>query len=146
MPLVIGKNAATVTGMTNVAALDSLIRITGPALVDRLNAGVKASAFSGLASAIDVSVETLASFLGLSARTIRTRKVLSADETERAFRAYRVLVRAREVLESEQGAREWLRTPQRALGDRVPLALIERDVGAQEVLNVLAAIEDGGYL
>jgi len=130
----------------SIAALDSLARFTGPALVDRLNEGVKATVFSSLAAAIDVPAAALAEALGLSARTLRNRDRLTADETERTYRAYRVLVRAREVLGSDADARAWLRTPQRALGGRVPLSLLLRDVGAEEVLNVLGAIEDGGYL
>ena len=34
----------------------------------------------------------------------------------------------------------------RRWGERKPLDLLVRDVGAEETLNVLAAIEDGGYL
>lgn len=130
----------------SIAALDSLARVSGPALVDRLNVGVKASVFASLAAAIDVPAASLAKALGLSARTLRNRERLTADETERAYRAYRVLVRASEVLGSEEGAREWMRTPQPALGGRTPLSMLVRDVGAQEVLNTLGAIEDGGYL
>lgn len=129
-----------------LAVLDSLTHVSGPALVDRLNAGVKADVFGRLAAAIDVSSERLAAALGLSARTIRNRRLLSADETERVFRAYRVLQRSRQVFESDEVARGWMVTPQRALGERAPLSLLVRDVGTDEVLNVLDAIEDGGYL
>ena len=66
--------------------------------------------------------------------------------TAEAERSYRVMMRAREVFLNEAGAWEWLRTPQRALGGCVPLELITSDDGAQDVINVLAAIEDGGYL
>lgn len=129
-----------------LAVLDNLTRATGPTLVDKLNAGVKADVFGRLAEAINVPTAALAAALGLSPRTIRNRKILSADETERAFRAYRVLIRARQVLEDDESARAWMVTPQRALGERTPLSLLVRDVGADEVMNVLNAIEDGGYL
>ncbi len=131
----------------NIAVFDSMYRATGPALVDRLNAGVRASAFRSLAGAIDVSAEALATCLGLSPRTLRNRQgLLTADETERSFRAYRVFVRAREVFAGEIQARAWMNTPQRVLGNRTPLSMLVRDVGANEVLSVLGAIEDGGYL
>lgn len=130
----------------SIAALASLSRFSGAALVDRINAGLKVDVFADLARALDLSVHALAVTLGLSSRTLRNRLRLNADETERAFRAYRVLLRAREVLESDEGAREWMRTPQRALGGRTPLSMLVRDVGAEEVMNVLGAIEHGGYL
>ncbi len=129
-----------------LAVFDSFTRLSGHTLVDKLNAGVSASVFNRLAKAINLSSETLARSLGLSARTIRNRHLLSANETERAFRAYRVLLRACQVLESEESARAWMVTPQQALGERTPLSLLVRDVGTEEVLNVLSAIEDGGYL
>jgi len=131
----------------SIAALDTLCRSSGPDLLDRLNAGVPISVFRHLAVALDVSSDLLAQALGLSARTLRNRqRRLTADETERSFRAYRVLLRAQEVIGSEEGARAWLVTGQKALGGRSPLSMLIRDVGVDEVMNLLNAIEDGGYL
>jgi len=85
--------------------------------------------------------------LGLSARTLRNRsRKLNVEEAERSFRAFRVLRRATEVLGDEQSGRDWLKTQQSALGDRRPLDLLAVDVGLEEVLNVLGAIEEGVYL
>jgi putative toxin-antitoxin system antitoxin component (TIGR02293 family) len=140
--------------------LEQIYRTPGPAQVDRLNKGVKASVFRNLADAIDVPLKVLAESLGLSARTIRYRvtvrvgpekkrvfvSYLTGDETERSFRAYRVFRKATEVLGSEQNASAWLRTEQPALGNKTPLSMLIRDVGAGTVLNMLGAIEDGGYL
>lgn len=144
----------------SLTVLEQIYRTPGPAQVDRLNKGVKASVFRNLANAIDVPIKVLAESLGLSARTIRYRitvngpadnrrvfiSYLTGDETERSFRAYRVFRKATEVLGSEQNARAWLRTEQRALGNKTPLSMLVRDVGASTVLNMLGAIEDGGYL
>ncbi len=129
------------------AALDRLYRIPGSQLVDRLSAGLPAAIFPALAARLDLPAKALARALGLSERTLRNRKrMLTADEAERSFRAFRVFKRATAVLGDEDEARAWINTPQRALGERKPLDLLVRDVGAEEVLNVLAAIDDGGYL
>ena len=129
------------------AVLDRLYRVPGSLLVGRLNAGLPAAIFPALAERLDLTTKALAGALGLSERTLRNRKrKLTADEAERSFRAFRVFKRATEVLGDEDGARAWINTPQRALGERKPLDLRVRDVGADEVLNVLAAIDDGGYL
>ncbi len=129
------------------AALDRLYRIPGSQLVDRLGAGLPAAIFPALAARLDLPAKALARALGLSERTLRNRKrMLTADEAERSFRAFRVFKRATAVLGDEDEARAWINTPQRALGERKPLDLLVRDVGAEEVLNVLAAIDDGGYL
>lgn len=141
--------------------LERIYRAPGPLQVERLNKGVNASVFRTLARSMDLSVKILAESLGLSERTIRYRinrapsgkkgahvhvGYLTGDETERSYRAYMVFRRATEVLGNAMNAREWMRTEQRALGNKTPLSMLVRDVGAGTVLNLLGAIEDGGYL
>lgn len=130
-----------------IAILDDLYRAPGLDRVDRLSRGLPAGIFPMLAHVLAISTKALAQALGISERTLRNRtRRLTSDEAERSFRAYRVFRRATEALESEEQARLWLNTPQRALGERRPIDLLKHDIGAEEVLNVLAAIEDGGYL
>ena len=127
--------------------MDSLHRASGTIAVDRLNRGLPASVFPDLAARLAISTRTLARALGLSERTLRNRKhKLTGDEAERSLRAYRVFRRAIDVFANEEQARAWLITPQPTLGERKPLDLLVRDVGEHEVLGVLAAVEDGGYL
>lgn len=155
----------------SLAVLDRIYRLPGPQQVTRLNAGVRADVFGKLASAVDVTASSLATALGLSPRTIRSRvrdpevvigrndksrsklrpkvrpvALLTPDETERGFRVYRVLRRATEVLGSVEAARSWITTTQKALGEKTPLAMLARDVGTEEVLNILTAVEYGVYL
>ena len=128
-------------------ALDTLYRASGTLAVDKLNQGLPASVFPELAARLAISTKTLARSLGLSERTLRNRKhKLTGDEAERTLRAYRVFRRAIEVFANEEQARDWLITPQPTLGERKPLDLLVRDVGEHEVLGLLAAVEDGGYL
>ena len=135
----------------SLAVLDRIYRLPGPQQVAQLNAGVKAAVFSTLAATVDLPMSGLAAALGLSPRTLRYRIAransrLNADETERSFRVYRVLRRATDVLGNADAAKSWMTTPQKALGEKSPLALLVRDVGTEEVLNVLSAIEHGVYL
>ncbi|MDO8595689.1 MAG: DUF2384 domain-containing protein, partial [Sulfuricaulis sp.] len=165
LPLVDGNLSPSFSVMS-LAVLDRIYRLPGPQQVTRLNAGVKADVFAKLASAVDVTASNLATALGLSPRTLRSRMqaadvivlksklrskvkplaLLTPDETERGFRVYRVLRRATEVLGSAEAARSWMNTPQKALGEKTPLSLLARDVGTEEVLNVLTAVEYGVYL
>ena len=139
-------------------ALESIYQAEGVERVHLVNEGVGAYLFDDLAQSIDLSTEELANAVGLNARTLRNRKAgskdrrsknpkkLTGDETERTFRVYRVLRRAEEVLGDKEAAASWLNTPQMALGERTPLSLLLRDVGAEDVLNVLLAVEYGVYL
>ena len=136
----------------HIAVLEHIYQAPGPEKVARLNAGVKASVFAALATSISLSSAMLAEQLGLSARTLRNRAtkgrtaLLTADETERSFRVYRVLRRATEVIGNEAAAKDWMKTPQKALGRKTPLSLLSLDVGNEEVLNLLTGIEHGGVM
>ncbi len=46
---------------------------------------------------------------------------------------------AEDVLDSKEAAREWLRSPARALGGESPLDYIDTEVGAREVEKGLPA-------
>jgi putative toxin-antitoxin system antitoxin component (TIGR02293 family) len=143
----------------SLAILEQIYLAPGPDQVERLNKGISASVFRKLADAMDLPVKVLANSIGLSERTIRYRingsqgkraathvLLLTGDETERSYRAYRVFRLAKEVLGSAETARAWMQTEQRALGNKTPLSMLVRDVGAAAVVNILGAIEDGGYL
>jgi putative toxin-antitoxin system antitoxin component (TIGR02293 family) len=50
---------------------------------------------------------------------------------------------AEEVIEDREQAREWLRSPQVGLDNRVPFVLMETEAGAREVEDLLLRIEHG---
>ena len=56
-----------------------------------------------------------------------------------------VLARAIEVFEDEKKAIGWLTSPSRALGNRIPLVLVESEKGQQDILDELYRIEHGVY-
>lgn len=66
---------------------------------------------------------------------------LSPEESERLERLARLLALAERVLESPDGAREWLLGPQPVLGGERPAALARTDLGARQVENVLWRLE-----
>lgn len=84
-----------------------------------------------------------------SARTLQRKRSaglrLSPDESDRLTRLARVLVRAEGVLGDADKARRWLATPNFALGDQKPLALLDSDPGVLAVEQVLGRIEHGVY-
>ena len=57
----------------------------------------------------------------------------------------RVRAKAVDALGSEEKADGWLRAPNRALGSRQPLAMLDTEEGTQEVSNVLGRIEYGVF-
>ena len=129
-----------------ITLLDSVYRASGVEQWRRLGKGLPAPVFPALATMFGLSATLFATCLDLEARTLRNRTaLLTPSEAERSFRAYRVFRKATEVLGGEDEARQWLGSPKTALGGKKPIELLSRDVGAEEVHNLLGAIEEGVY-
>ena len=65
-------------------------------------------------------------------------------ESDRLYRLARIVALAKHYLGNEEAAHRWLKRPNRALGGRTPLALIDTELGARAVENVLGRIAYGG--
>ena len=57
----------------------------------------------------------------------------------------RVLERAKEIFGDPEKAREWMNTPNLALGDK-PISLLVSEDGERSVLRALESIESGGIV
>jgi putative toxin-antitoxin system antitoxin component (TIGR02293 family) len=57
----------------------------------------------------------------------------------------RILQRAKEVFSDPEKAREWMNTPNLALGDK-PVSLLVSEDGERAVLRILEIIESGGVV
>jgi len=84
-----------------------------------------------------------------SARTLQrkrsSRTALSAGESDRLARFARILVRAEEALGEKEKALRWISRPNRALGGKRPLTLLDSDAGSLAVERVLGRIEHGVF-
>jgi putative toxin-antitoxin system antitoxin component (TIGR02293 family) len=66
-------------------------------------------------------------------------------ESERFLRFIRTLARAEQVLGDKEAALAWLRTANRSLASTAPEDLLDTDIGAQSVMDVLGRIEHGVF-
>lgn len=92
--------------------------------------------------------EEISSALDLPARTLARRKQerrLRRDESDRLFRLVRIAEQATQVLGSRDKASQWLHMSNRALGGQPPLTLLDTDLGARQVEEILGRIEHGVY-
>jgi putative toxin-antitoxin system antitoxin component (TIGR02293 family) len=116
--------------------------------VERLRAGLPIEELHDLQVTLAVPMEKLGSMLGISKATLHRRKArgrLDPAESDRIVRFARLMGKALDVMESEDGARQWLNSPQFGLGGAVPLEFAETEVGAREVEQLLGRIEYGVY-
>jgi putative toxin-antitoxin system antitoxin component (TIGR02293 family) len=110
---------------------------TYEAIIDKARTGLPYAALTALATRFEIPPRTLA-------RRKKARR-LSADESDRLLRLARVAARAEDVLGSQERAGAWLRGTVRALGGLRPLDLLDTDLGAQQVEQILGRIEHGVY-
>jgi putative toxin-antitoxin system antitoxin component (TIGR02293 family) len=76
------------------------------------------------------------------ARRARSHTKLKSDESDRIVRVARIAALAIGALGREDGL-AWLHEPNRALGNRIPITLLDTEVGARQVEQVLGRIEHG---
>lgn len=77
--------------------------------------------------------------------SLKSARKLSPDQSDRVARAAGVTAHAQRVFGESDAAREWLRTPNAALGHEVPLRLLRTSSGATVVDAALTRIEYGVY-
>ncbi|PQJ26895.1 hypothetical protein BSZ35_18375 [Salinibacter sp. 10B] len=127
-------------------SLDQLEATELSGLLASIEEGLPASLASEVEERLDLAPEEMASFLGISPRTLERRRengTLNAVESERLYRIVRLFRKATDVFESEEEARRWLKRPQMRLGEQVPLEIARLEPGAREAERLLGRIKHG---
>ncbi|HVH27207.1 MAG TPA: antitoxin Xre/MbcA/ParS toxin-binding domain-containing protein [Vicinamibacterales bacterium] len=112
---------------------------------ERIKRGLPYSSLESVRERLRLSVPEAASVLHMPARTLARRRQtrrLDADESDRLYRIARVAAHAFTVFGEEKGA-SWLGRPNRALNGESPLRLLDTDVGARQVDDLLGRIAHG---
>ena len=115
-------------------------------LRETVKAGLPYASFEALTVKLGLAREEAASALHLPHRTIARRKKqqkLQADESDRVLRLARLSAQVVATLGSQAKAAQWLRRPNRALGNVPPLELLDSDIGVRQIEDVLGRIEHG---
>jgi putative toxin-antitoxin system antitoxin component (TIGR02293 family) len=130
--------AATLQAFTSADPLEQVLRI---------RRGVPARAWDFVASLVGLGKHELAQTLKLNPRTLQRRSTLHNEEGEKILRVFRVHMEATAMCRGNQeDARQWMNAPLAALGGNRPIDLLDTDVGAAQVLNVIHAVQWGVYL
>lgn len=116
-------------------------------LMERLEKGLSAAVIRSLRTRVGLTDEEIYLLIA-PRRTLGRRQaagqMLSAEEADRAVRVARVAARAQQVFSaSSDYAQEWLRAPQRQLGNRSPIEALSRESGARAVEEILLGLEHG---
>ncbi|MBM4335821.1 MAG: DUF2384 domain-containing protein [Deltaproteobacteria bacterium] len=115
-------------------------------LAMRVRGGLPFSSLTAVMEQYGIPREVLCAILHLSRRNLLRRREqsrLSADESDRLYRLARVLAHANRVFGDLEESAEWIQAPNPSLGKQQPLALLDTDIGAEQVDDVLGRIEHG---
>jgi putative toxin-antitoxin system antitoxin component (TIGR02293 family) len=137
-----GENLGLVTDPQRRRALAS----DAAGMVAIVRQGVKPDTYRWLRQALAVSDSRLSAIIRVSQRTIKRRLRdgrFHPDESERLMRVAKLTERASGVFGDLESAREWLKSPQFALGGEIPLEYADTEPGAQVVEDVLGRLEQG---
>lgn len=125
------------------------VDIQGDTELEQLvHSGVPAQAVRTLAEVTDTTLTSLQEVAGIDrstfARRVRAKARLKLDESDRIVRIARIAARAIETFGRESGL-AWLHERNGALGDRIPIELLQTDIGATQVERVLGRVEYGVF-
>jgi len=115
-------------------------------LRETVRSGLPYAALIAVREKLGLRATEAAAAIHLPQRTVarrRRERRLRADESDRLLRLARVGAQTAAVLGSDEKAAAWLRRPNRALEGRTPLELLDSDLGARQVEDLLGRIEHG---
>ncbi|MCB1810641.1 MAG: DUF2384 domain-containing protein [Candidatus Competibacteraceae bacterium] len=117
-------------------------------LIPLLRKGLPYAALERTLNAFQLSREEISVVLDLPLRTLARRKKtqrLAADESDRLYRLTRILAHAEQALGTRERAVQWLHRANQALNHATPLQLLDTDIGAEHVDQVLGRLEHGVF-
>jgi putative toxin-antitoxin system antitoxin component (TIGR02293 family) len=117
-------------------------------LLDAVRRGFPYAALERLMESMGFTREEVERIVALPTRTLTRRKQskhLQAAESDRLLRVARVAAHAVVTLGSEPKAAQWLHRPNRGLGGKAPLTLLDTDLGTTQVDDVLTRIDHGVF-
>jgi putative toxin-antitoxin system antitoxin component (TIGR02293 family) len=109
--------------------------------------GFPHGALEQLMRASQLTLKELAAALDLSPRSLQRRRRsgrLARYESDRLYRLARIIALANEFIGDHEKAVRWLKRPNRALGGIAPVEVVDTELGARQVENVLGRIAFGG--
>jgi putative toxin-antitoxin system antitoxin component (TIGR02293 family) len=112
--------------------------------------GLPTATLHQAATRLGIPTGNLAEKLGISKRTvIRKRsgaKPFSIAESEKLLRLGRICNILRTLFRSDDAVAEWLEKPDAALGQRAPIDLLDTEIGAREVEDLIQSLSYGQFV
>lgn len=129
----------------------TLAAVDPVAVVERVAHGLPTGEFDALRRMLEISVEELASKVGISVATLSRRRAkqqpLDRDHSDRIVRYARLYWLAVALFAGDEAtARAWLKRPAPSFAGRIPLDFAVTEIGAREVEDLIGRLEHGVYV
>lgn len=117
-------------------------------LVNLARTGISKRSLLALARKISLTIEEIANVLHISERTLQRytpTTIVKTEYADKAIELARLYERGTAVLGSESEFNIWMRTPNHALNNEVPLTLLDTSIGFDLIFQVLGRLEYGVF-
>lgn len=118
-------------------------------LIQRVERGFSYKALESIQRIVGLATAEFAPLVQMTPRTLARRKEvgrLETHESDRLLRISRILGQSIGLFEGEvEAARNWLKSPILAFGEKSPIELCATEVGAREVEILIGRLEHGVF-
>ena len=114
-------------------------------LIGRIREGVKKSDWKQFIQFIGSTEKEFELILPASISSMQKRTVYDKETSERIYELAGLFGLGYEVFDSREDFKEWLRTPSRTLGNKIPFELLDSSFGFEIVENEIVRIQYNVY-
>lgn len=114
-------------------------------LIDRIREGVKKSDWKQLIQYTDSTEKEFEHILPASISSMQKKTVYGKETSERIYELAKLFGLGYEVFDTKDDFKRWLRTPSKALGNKMPFELLDSSFGFELVENEIVRIQYNVY-
>ena len=114
-------------------------------LIDRIRGGVKKTDWKQLIYNLDSTEKEFENILPASISSMQKKSVYGKETSERIYEVARLYGLGYEVFDSKEDFKSWLKTPSRALGNKIPFELLDSSLGFEMVEKEINRIQYNVY-
>lgn len=114
-------------------------------LIYRIREGVKKTDWKDLISYIESTEKEFDNILPTSISSMQKKEVYDKETSERIYELARLFGLGYEVFDTKDDFKNWLKTPSRSLGNKLPFELLDSSFGFDMVENEIVRIQYNVY-
>lgn len=114
-------------------------------LIDRIREGVKKSDWKQLIQYTDSTEKEFEHILPASISSMQKKMIYGKETSERIYELAKLFGLGYEVFDTKDDFKRWLRTPSKALGNKMPFELLDSSFGFELVENEIIRIQYNVY-